>query len=41
MDYLKGITLDVNLVVYTEEEFKRMKENSNLFLLEIEKGDVL
>lgn len=41
IDYFKGFPFDVNLVIYTEDEFNTMRQELNSFILEIEKGIVL
>lgn len=41
IDYFRGIPFDVNLLIYTEEEFNRMLQNLNNFAVEIEKGIIL
>jgi len=41
LDYFRGIPFDINLIVYTKEEFNKMLVDSNNFVLEIEKGIIL
>ena len=47
LDRLKEVALltrpkvGVDFLVYTPEEFKKMKEQENLFIKEIEKGEII
>ncbi|MFH8039025.1 MAG: nucleotidyltransferase domain-containing protein [Candidatus Aenigmatarchaeota archaeon] len=41
IEYFKPLPFDVNLVVYTEDEFTRMSHDRNSLISEIEKGIVL
>ncbi len=41
IDFFNDLKLDVNIVVYTEEEFQGMLEEKNNFVLNINKGKFL
>lgn len=41
IDYFKNLKIDVNMVVYTKEEFKKMLKQKNSFMLEIKSGKIL
>jgi predicted nucleotidyltransferase len=41
IDYFKHLKLDVNIVVYTQEELEKMKKTDNKFIKEILQGENL
>lgn len=41
IDYFNSLGFDVNLIVYTEEEYKKMKTSSVNFIKQIDRGVIL
>ncbi|MCS7231643.1 MAG: nucleotidyltransferase domain-containing protein [Elusimicrobiota bacterium] len=41
VDYFKKIPFDVNLLVYTKDEFEKMKKENNAIIREIKRGIIL